>query len=123
MMKTSVLAALFAAIALLLAPAPAAASTISECQAAIATLSLQTQGTTFLREDKAGKTEAQLLFHLSKASAELDRADLREALKQMGNYSFTLSRAVRSETIAPGDAAFLQTGADGVVACIEAIGQ
>lgn len=123
MKKTWLLAALLPAIALFLAPAPAAASTISECQAAIATLSLQTQGTTFLREEKAAKTEAQLLAHLSKASRELDMADLHEALKQMGNYSFTLDRAVRSATVAPGDAAFLQTGADGVVACINAIGQ
>ncbi len=123
MKRTWLLVALLPAIALLLAPANAAASTISECQAAIGTLSLQTQGTTFLRGDKGAKVESQLLFHLSKASAMLDKADFREALKQMGGYSTDLSRAVGSDTVAPADAAFLQTGADGVVACINAIGQ
>jgi hypothetical protein len=122
MKRTWFLGGLLAAIALLLAPAQAAASTISECQAAISTLTLQTQGTTFLRGDKGAKTESQLLFHLSKASAELDKADMRDALRQMDSYSTDLSRAVGSRTIAPGDAAFLQTGAHGVVACIQAIG-
>jgi hypothetical protein len=122
MKKTLLAVALLPALALLLAPSRTTASTISECQAAIATLTLETQGTTFVG-DKAVKTESQLLFHLSKASSGLDMAAFKDALQQMGDYSSDLKNAVVSGTVAAGDAAFLQTGAAGVVTCIKAIGQ
>jgi hypothetical protein len=122
MKKTLLAVALLPALALLLAPSRAPASTISECQAAIATLSLQTQGTTFVG-DKAVKTESQLLFHLSKASSGIDKASFKDALQQMGDYSSDLKNAVVSGTVAAADAAFLQTGAAGVSTCIAAIGQ
>jgi uncharacterized protein YoxC len=122
MKKTLLAVALLPALVMLLAPSRAAASTVSECQAAIATLTLQTQGTTFVG-DKAAKVESQLLFHLSKASSGLDKAEFRDAVKQMGDYSSDLNSAVISGTVAAADAAFLQTGAAGVVTCIKAIGQ
>ena len=107
--------------ALALAPTRADASTVADCQAAITTLTTQTEATAFLRGDKGAKVQSQLVFHLEKASFELDQSDPQEALKQMGNYSTNLERAVRSESIAPEDAALLQTVADGVVACIQTL--
>lgn len=121
MKTTLLLTALIPATALLVSPGRAAASTISECQADIATLTLQTQGTTYVG-DKAAKVESQLLFHLSKASSGIDHAEFKDALKQVGDYSSDLKNAVVSGTVAAGDAAFLQTGAATVSACIVAIG-
>ena len=119
-MRSTVLT-LLAPVALLVAALPAAASTLADCQLEIVALSEQTAATTFLRGDKGVKTELQLLHHLSNASKELDQADFREALRQMDSYSTSLARAVESVTVAPADAAALQTGADAVVSCVQQI--
>lgn len=111
----------FSLATLLLAARPASASTVDECQALIAVLSDQTAAATYLRGDLGLKTEAQLLQHLSKTSSELDANDTRDALKQMGNFSTTLDRAVGAAKIDAADAAALQIEADGVVACIQQI--
>lgn len=52
---------------------------------------------------------------------ELTQGDLNMALKQMGNYSFTLDRGVAAAKIDATDAAALQAGAEGVVSCIQQI--
>jgi hypothetical protein len=125
-MKKMLLAALVPAFVLLLAPARAAATTVEECQADVAALSAQTQAALAdmqaNRPDKADKTEAQLQWHLFKASRELGLADLQEALKQMGNYSTTVDRAIGSGTLSPDVGGGLQSGANVVVLCIQAIG-
>lgn len=111
----------FSLATLLLAARPASASTVDDCQSLIAALSTQTAAATYLRGDLGLKLEAQLLQHLDKASNELTLSDLREALKQMGNFSFALARGVDAAKIDATDAAALQVGADGVVSCIQQI--
>jgi hypothetical protein len=111
----------FSLATLLLAARPASATTVDECQSSIAALSAQTAAATFLRGDLGLKLEAQLLQHLDKTSNELIFGDLREALKQIGNFSFTLARGVDGEKIDATDAAALQAGADGVASCIQQI--
>lgn len=121
-MSTRGFIALLGIVALLGIPHFATATTITECQADVSALRLQTQAATYLRDDQGLKLEQQLLFHLDKTSIELNRADTRDALKQMGDYSFTLKRGIESGKINATDGAALQTGADGVVACISTIG-
>ncbi|HEY6910068.1 MAG TPA: hypothetical protein VI356_11905 [Myxococcales bacterium] len=111
----------FSLATLLLAARPASASTVDECQALIAVLSDQTAAATYLRGDLGLKLEAQLLQHLSKTSNELTLSDPKEALRQMGDFSFTLARGVDAAKIDATDAAALQVGADGVVSCIQQI--
>ena len=120
-MNTVTLLASATLVTLLSAAPHASASTAADCQLQIATLAEETTTTPFLRGDKGVKTELQLLFHLTKASDDLDKLDVRDALKQMEGYSTDLARAVGSATIAPSDAAALQTGADAVVACVQTI--
>lgn len=119
MLKTFLLP--FSLVALLLAARPASATTVDDCQALIAQLSVQTAAATYLRGDLGLKLEEQLLQHLDKASNELTQADLAKALQQMGNYSSTLARGVDAAKIDATDAAALQVGADGVVSCIQQI--
>jgi hypothetical protein len=121
-MKTvTMLAVPFSLFAVLLVARPASASTTADCQALLSVLSTDTAAATYLRGDLGLKTEAQLLQHLSKVSAELDASDLRDALKQMGNFSTTLDRAVAAAKIDATDAAALQIEANGVVSCIQQI--
>jgi hypothetical protein len=126
MKRTWMLAALLVTTIVILSPARAAATTVAECQTDIAVLASDTLGALAdmqaNRPDKADKTEAQLQWHLSKASRELDQLDVFDALKQMGNYSTTVDRAVGSGTLSPDVGAFLKSGADVVIACVKAIG-
>lgn len=107
--------------AFLVVPLQAGAATITECLDEVATLRLATQAATYLRDDLGLKLEQQLVLHLDKTSAELDKADLKDALKQMDNYSFTLDRGSEAGKIAAADAAALAVGAGDVVACISGI--
>ncbi|HET8539985.1 MAG TPA: hypothetical protein VFL83_08960 [Anaeromyxobacter sp.] len=120
-MKKTLCIALLSTIAFLAAPLRADASTITECLAVISTLRLQTDAVTFAREELGAKLESQLLFHLDKASAELDKADLWGARKQLDNYSTTVERGARAEKILAEDAAALQAGVAGALACVDAI--
>jgi hypothetical protein len=122
MKKLWTLLVLFPALAML-SPGRAAASTVTDCLALIDTLQLQTDAATYLRDEKGAKLETQLLFHLSKTSNDVNEADFKEALRQMKDFSKNLSDGISSERIDATDAAALQVGADGVVACIQAIGQ
>lgn len=121
MKKSWSLVALVPALALLV-PARAVPSTVGECQAAIRTLSLLTEDVLFLRGTQGLNAQRQLLSHLAKASTQLDRVDLRDALKQMDAYSTDLSRAVAAAKIGSDNAAALQIGANAVIVCITAIG-
>lgn len=107
--------------AFLALPLQAGATTVTECLDEIGTLRLATQAATYLRDDLGAKLEEQLVLHLDKASAELNKADLKDALKQMDNYSSTLDRGSAAAKIDPADAAALAVGAADVVTCISAI--
>ena len=122
MKRPSLTLALLPALALL-GPVPAAASTVSECHAAIRTLSQRTDDMLYLGGDPGQKARAQLLVHLSRTSDALDRVDLRAALKHLDAYSADLSRAAASGRLKPEEALVLQEGANGVIVCIGAIGR
>jgi hypothetical protein len=121
-MKTlTMLVVPFSLLAVLIIARPASASTTADCQALLSVLSADTAAATYLRGDLGLKTQAQLLQHLDKTSAELDANDVRDALKQMGNFSTTLDRATSAGKIDATNAAALQVEADGVVSCIQQI--
>jgi hypothetical protein len=113
----SLLIALVPALALLFAPAPAFALTITdECQADIASLTTLTEITVFIG-DQGLFFQKKMLFHLSKAAA----GNVRDALQAMKDYEDDLAGAVANAVIAPVDAAALQAGAEVVIACLQAI--
>jgi hypothetical protein len=120
-MKTLMTLVLFSFVALVFVPARASASTAADCQLLIVALSEQTAATTFLREDKGVKTELQLQHHLAKTSTELDQLDLKAALRQMRDFESDVTNAIDSAVLTADDGAALNTSADGVSACIEAI--
>src|SRR5512140_218614 len=95
-------------LVLLAAPLRASASTSAECMTLLSTLRADTESATYLRGDLGLKLEQQLLAHLDKALNELGLDDLKDALKQMANYEFTLARGVDSAKIDGNDAAALQ---------------
>ena len=114
----AVLAALVAA-----GPAPAAASTVTDCLSAIRVLSQKTEDMLFLRGDQGAKSRSLLVSCLSKAESQVDRVDFKGALKQMDAYSTELSRAIRVGNLRMTDAAYLQETANAVIVCITAIGK
>jgi hypothetical protein len=118
--RTPIPVALAAALALLLGPAPVAATTPDACQLAINRLLLQTQDASYAR-DGGEAAKSQLASHLSNTKAALYKRDVQAALKHMDSYSNDLSRAVRSRAISGDEAPALQEGGNGVVACIVAI--
>jgi predicted ATP-grasp superfamily ATP-dependent carboligase len=114
----AVLAALVAA-----RPAPAAASTVTDCLSAIRGLSQKTDDILFLRGGQGARSQSQLVSYLSKAEAHIDRVDFKGALKQLDAYSTELSRAIRVGNLRMNDAASLQETANAVIICITAIGK
>jgi len=114
--------ALGSMLTFLLVPLPATATTITECQGQIFALIVQTQGTAFAG-DKNAKEEDKLETNLRQASKKLDQARLADALEQMGQYEDAVAFAVTKAWIAveAGDA--LLVAADGVIGCLQAIGQ
>lgn len=115
-MKT-LLIALVPALALLLAPAPASAQTITaECEADIASLTTLTENTVFIGA-RGLFFQTKLLSDLSKAAA----GNVRDALQAMQGYESDLAGAVDNAVIARVDAAALQAGAEVVIACLKAI--
>lgn len=106
-----------------LGPAPAAASTVSDCLGAIHALSKRTDDMLYLRGSEGERSRAQLVSVLSKAATEVDRADFKGALKQMDAYSTEVSRAIRAGSLRMFDAIHLQEDANGVIVCINAIGR
>lgn len=105
-----------------LGPAPAAASTVSECLAAIRALSLRTDDMLYLRSD-GERSRSQLMSLLSKAESQVDRVDFKGALKQMDAYSAEVSRGIRAGNLRMFDALHLQEDANNVIVCITAIGK
>jgi hypothetical protein len=105
-----------------LGPAPAAASTVSDCLGAIRALSNRTDDMLFLRSD-GERTRSQLMSYLSKAESQIDRVDFKGALRQMDGYSTEVSRAIRAGNLRMFDAIHLQEDANKVIVCITAIGR
>ena len=98
-MKTIASFALAAMLAVLVAAAPSSASTVSECQGQIATLSSATSAAAFNTDDQSLKSQSQLVLHLQKASNALDKGENRDALKQLKDYASDLANAVAAGRI------------------------
>jgi hypothetical protein len=121
--RTGRLAALLAAVALLAGPGHVAATTLRQCQAAIATLSLRTQAADFAHGREGAAAQARLVTILGRAKAELEKARPGEALRHLDAYSDGLSEAIRARAISSEDAILLQEGANGGVLCVVALGE
>lgn len=124
-MKTSILASVVAALVLLLGPTRAAATEIPDCLTLITVLYTDTNNPALYDRGAkfAEKTMSTLLQHLDKAFRELaEQGDTRFALKQMGDYLTSLSRAVDSGKFI-GDPMPLVDEAGQVITCINSIGQ
>ncbi|HEY6006099.1 MAG TPA: hypothetical protein VIV57_24680 [Anaeromyxobacter sp.] len=122
MKKSWPLVALVLALASLLAAAPAAASTVSECQNALRTLATRTDDALFAGGQGAN-AQQRLLSHLTKASSAFDKLDFKDVLKQLDAYSADLSRAAASGKLKAADAVDLQISANAVTVCVTAIGR
>ena len=120
-MKTSMALAIFSLAVMFLVPPRVIASTVTDCQLLIVSLTEETTATAFLRGDKGVKTELQLLHHLSNASTELDQLDFRSAIKEIGNFETDVDRAVTAVVLSPADGTALNVSADSVVSCIQQI--
>lgn len=106
-----------------LAPAPATASTVSDCLGSIRALSRRTDDMLYLRGSEGERSRSELVARLSKAELLVDRADFKGALKEMDFYSTLVSRAIRSGNLRTFDAIHLQEDANAVILCITAIGK
>ncbi|HEX6362253.1 MAG TPA: hypothetical protein VFZ93_04825 [Albitalea sp.] len=105
---------------LALAPFGASATTISECQGLITTLSTTTEAAEFLGRN-AAKDEAGLLGKLREASDKLDRAKTGDAAQKVDDYQRKLVELVNAGKISQETFAALSAGAAGVQTCIAGI--
>jgi hypothetical protein len=119
------IALLLSVVALLIAPMPAAATTVSECQGDIGTLLLQTEGTTFsgTNGNKASQCQSKCEANLYQASKKLDQARFADAIAQMVDYKSSVQFCASKGFLGDVDAAALAAGADVVITCIQQIGQ
>lgn len=115
------IAAIASAMALQLAPAPAHASTVDDCQALITQLSAATSTAPFTTDKQGLKVQSQLLAHDAKASKALSLGEYRTATQEMQTYLSDLSNGVASGRITADAAAPLQAGAQAVIDCIGSI--
>jgi hypothetical protein len=125
MRKLTSLIALCTIVALSFAPLPASATSVSECQGDIATLLLQTQGTTFSGGvgNKAEQCQAKCEALLLKASKDVDQARFADAIVDMVAYKTSVAFCGSKGFVVDVDVATLTAAADVVITCIQQIGQ
>ena len=121
MKRLVTLAAIAAAMALQLAPAPVHAATASDCQTLVNTLSAATTTATFSSDKQGAKFQAGLLAHTDKATKDLGLGNYRSAAQDISDYLRDLSDAVASGRIAPDAAAVLQSDAQAALDCIDSL--
>jgi hypothetical protein len=111
-------------VALLVLPLPATATTISECQDAIAALVLQTESTTFAGGvgNKAQQCQAKCEAKLFQASKSLDQARFADAVQQMSQYEAAVGFCGDKDFVADADVVALQAAAEAVITCINQFG-
>lgn len=105
-----------------LGPAPATASTVTDCLTAIRALSHRTDDMLYLG-GQGSRSRSQLMSYLSKAESQVDRVDFKGALRQLDAYSTEVSRSLKAGNLRTDDAFHLQEDANAVIVCITAIGK
>ncbi len=111
------------AVLAVLGPAPATASTVTDCLTAIRALSHRTDDMLYLGGGQGSRSRSQLLAYLSKAESQVDRVDFKGALRQLDAYSTEVSRSLKAGNLRTDDAFHLQEDANAVIVCITAIGK
>ncbi len=117
------LCTLLAALVLLAAGSPAAATTVTDCLGLIGTLSDETTQVWYTN----ARDERGLLAKLAGAAAKLDTLKLNDAVQKLGDYESKVDALIAAGKIGPsGDGAttpeMLVDGADEAIACIRNIG-
>lgn len=102
-------------------PSLASAATVEECQAAITTLSVQTQDAEFFGR-QAAKEEAGLVAKLAGASQALAAGKNADAVKKLTDFALHAGTIANAGKLDPTDGAALVEGANEAIACINAIG-
>ena len=103
-----------------LSASPAQAETLTDCQAKIDVLKVQTTNANFIGQN-AAKNQAGLVAKLDAASAKLAEGKNADAVQKLTNFRDTVAVLNTQGKIDPDDANTLISGADDAIACITAL--
>ena len=103
-----------------LVPAPAAATTVADCQALITTLQQETQAATFTGAN-ADMDRAGLLGKLSDAQTKLSEGKFTDAVGKLTDFKNKVVTLSAQGKLDPTDAATLEAGADAAIACVQSL--
>ena len=107
-------------LSMLVLPAPAQAATVSDCQAQIEALRVQTQQATFTGQ-RAARDQAALLEKLDTASAKLAIGKHDDAVQKLTDFRNKSTLLDAQGKINHEDALVLINGADQAIACIQSL--
>jgi hypothetical protein len=110
----------FALMALIMPPAPANATTVSDCQAQINTLIAQTNATTFTGKN-ATTDQANLVGKLTAAQGKLNEGKFADAIAKLNDFIAKVNQLAPQGKISQTDANALVTGAESARTCIQQI--
>jgi hypothetical protein len=106
---------------MLMATAPAQAQTLTECQAKIADLRLETDNATFLGKNPA-KAEEGLLLKLDNANEKLViEGKYQDAIDKLTDFKNTVIALNEGGKVDPDDATELIAGADEAITCVDGL--
>ena len=107
---------------MLMATAPAQAETLTDCQAEIAALKLETENATTFLGKNAVKDEAGLLLKLDNANAKLVEGKYADASQKLTDFRNTVIALDVGGKVDPVDASELIAGANEAIAYVEGLG-
>jgi len=107
-------------VGLVLAPAAASASTVSECQAKLEILTVRTSAAAFLGP-KAESDRAGLLGKLADARTKLDEGKPVDASVKLVQFRDKAVALAATGKLDPVAVSALQAGADDALACVSAL--
>lgn len=114
--RTVALAAL--ALALVVPAGPASATTVTDCSLAIGAVRTDVAVAAFRNERDRTTSDAKL----ADAQAKLAVGKPADAVVKMTDFRTRIQQLVAGNKLPPADGTLLVAGADGVIACIGAIG-
>lgn len=117
MERTSLLMTVMIAVATLAPAVPAGATTITECQSAIAVLMTATDAATSL----SPKDESGLLSKAQNASLKLNQGKFRDALQKLEDYESALAALYTAPKpkISQDDYATLNSDSETALTCVQ----
>lgn len=107
---------------MLMATAPAQAETLTDCQAEIAALKLETENATTFLGKNAVKDEAGLLLKLDNANAKLVEGKYADAGQKLTDFRSSVIALDAGGKVDPVDASELIAGANEAIVCVEGLG-